>query len=150
MRHDTPTDEVNEMTTMLAERPVKAAPKSLIHDRVERYSRLFDAHPDAVVVRREAAGGNVLCLLSFCEERGHRLLAVWRDETAIEVAMTPAQYDEYLSLMAELAARADGWTCLQTVYWKDMERPEGWCWMEIPDYVLAGEAARLMPLPTAG
>lgn len=122
------------MTTMLAERPAKAAPKSLIYDRVERFSGLFDTHPDAVVVRREALGGNVLCALAFCEERNHRPLAVWRDETAIEVAMTPAQYDEYLSRMAELAAKENDWSYLQTIYWKDKDRFAGWCWMNIPDY----------------
>ncbi|PWB44736.1 MAG: hypothetical protein C3F19_01345 [Rhodocyclales bacterium] len=122
------------MTTMLAERPARAAPKSLIHDRVERFSRLFDAHPDAVVVRREALGGNVLCALEFCERRGYRPLAFWRDDMAVEVAMTPAQYDEYLSAMAELASKRDDWGYLQTIYWKDMERPEGWCWMHVPAY----------------
>jgi hypothetical protein len=125
------------MTTILAERPVQAAPKSpsLIRTRAERFSALFEACPDAVVVRREAAGGNVLCALDFCEERNHRPLAVWRDETAIEVAMTPVQYDEYLSLMAELASKENDWTYLQTIYWKDMDRLAGWCWMNIPDYV---------------
>ena len=86
-------------------------------------------------MRREAAGGNVLCALDFCEERNHRPLAVWRDETAIEVAMTPAQYDEYLSLMAVLAAKENDWSYLQTIYWKDLDRLTGWCWMNIPDYV---------------
>jgi hypothetical protein len=124
------------MTTILAERPVQAAPKSLslIRTRAERFSALFDARPDAVVVRREAAGGNVLCALEFCEERNHRPLAVWRDETAIEVAMTPVQYDDYLSAMAELASQDGGWSHLQTIYWKDMERPEGWCWMHVQAY----------------
>lgn len=124
------------MTAILAERPVQAAPKSqsLIRTRAERFSALFDACPDAVVVRREAAGGNVLCALDFCEERNHRPLAVWRDETAIEVAMTPAQYDEYLSLMAELASKENNWSYLQTIYWKDLDRLTGWCWMNIPEY----------------
>lgn len=125
------------MTTILAERPVQAALKSLslIRTRAERFSALFDACPDAVVVRREAAGGNVLCVLDFCEERNHRPLAAWRDETAIEVAMTPAQYDEYLSLMAELASKENDWSYLQTIYWKDLDRLTGWCWMNIPEYV---------------
>mgnify|MGYP003403481595 CR=1 FL=1 len=124
------------MLALLAERPFLAGPEaiSLARTRPERFSALFDLHPEAVVVRREAAGGNVLCLLSFCEERGHRLLAVWRDETAIEVAMTPAQYDEYLSLMAVLAAKENDWSYLQTIYWKDLDRLTGWCWMNIPDY----------------
>jgi hypothetical protein len=135
------------MSTMIAERPVPAAPEflSLIRTRAERFTALFEAHPDAVVVRREAAGGNVLCVLAFCEERGYRPLAVWRDAMAIEVAMTPDQYDEYLSLMAELAARADDWSYLQTVYWKDMDRYAGWCWMQIPDYGRARDGARLDP-----
>jgi hypothetical protein len=125
------------MTTILTERPVQAAPKSLplIRTRAERFSALFEAWPDAVVVRREAAGGNVLCALDFCEARNYRPLAVWRDETAIEVAMTPVQYDEYLSLMAELASKENDWSYLQTIYWKDLDRLTGWCWMNIPDYV---------------
>ncbi len=125
------------MTTILAERPAPAAAKSLplVRTRAERFSALFEASPDAVVVRRETAGGNVLCALDFCEARNHRPLAVWRDETAIEVAMTPGQYDEYLSLMAELASKENGWAYLQTIYWKDMDRLTGWCWMHIPDYV---------------
>ena len=74
------------MTTILAERSVPSCPEfqSLVRTRAERFSVLFGASPDAVVVRREAAGGNVLCALDFCEERNHRPLAVWRDETAIE------------------------------------------------------------------
>ena len=125
------------MMTILAERPVPSCPEfqSLIRTRAERFFALFGASPDAVVVRREAAGGNVLCALDFCEERNHRPLAVWRDETAIEVAMTPAQYDEYLSLMAVLAAKENDWSYLQTIYWKDLDRLTGWCWMNIPDYV---------------
>jgi len=124
------------MMTILAERPVPSRPEfqSLMRTRAERFSALFDACPDAVVVRRETAGGNVLCALDFCEERNQRPLAVWRDETAIEVAMTPAQYDEYLSLMAVLAAKENDWSYLQTIYWKDLDRLTGWCWMNIPDY----------------
>lgn len=124
------------MMTMLAERPLQAVPRfrSLLQTRAERFAALFDAHPDAVVVRREAAGGNVLCVLTFCEEHAYRPLTVWRDEIAVEVALTPAQYDEYLSLMAALAAKADDWSYLQTVYWKDMDRAAGWCWMQIPEY----------------
>lgn len=124
------------MTTILAERSLQAAPtsRSLVYTRAERFSALFGACPDAVVVRREAAGGNVLCALAFCEERNHRPLAVWRDETAIEVAMTPDQYDEYLSLMAVLAAKENDWSYLQTIYWKDLDRLTGWCWMNIPEY----------------
>lgn len=135
------------MSAKLAERPVAAAPEflSLIRTRAARFAALFDAHPEAVVVRHEAAGGNVLCVLAFCEERGYRPLSVWRDATAIEVAMTPGQYDEYLSLMAELAARTDEWSYLQTVYWKDMDRYEGWCWMQIPDYGYARGGASLDP-----
>lgn len=122
------------MMPVLDEMLAKVAPTSLIRSRAERFSALFGAHPDAVVVRREAAGGNVLCALDFCEEHNHRPLAVWRDETAIEVAMTPAQYDEYLSLMAVLAAKENDWSYLQTIYWKDLDRLTGWCWMNIPDY----------------
>lgn len=124
------------MMMLLAERPVQTAQKfqSLAHTRAERFSALFDMHPDAVVVRREAAGGNVFCVLAFCEERNCRPLAVWRDETAVEVALTPAQYEDYLQLMAELASRENDWTYLQTVYWKDIDRPAGWCWMQIPEY----------------
>lgn len=140
------------MSTMLAARSVTAAPEclSLIDTRTGRYAALFDAHPDAVVVRREAAGGNVLCVLAFCEERGHPPLAVWRDEMAIEVAMTSVQYEDYLFLMAELAARADDWMSLQTVYWKDLDRSTGWCRMEIPEYGRVREAARLATLTAAG
>lgn len=127
------------MTTILDELPLQAVLKSqsLIRTRKERFTALFDAHPDAVVVRREAAGGNVFCALDFCYERNYRPLAVWRDETAIEVAMTPAHYDEYLCLMAMLASQENDWLYLQTVYWKDMDRPAGWCWMQIPDYTYA-------------
>lgn len=136
------------MTTMLAERPVQAGPKSLslIRTRAERFSALFEACPDAVVVRREAAGGNVLCALDFCEERNCRPLAVWRDDMAVEVAMTPAQYDEYLSLMAERASKENEWSYLQTIYWKDMDRFTGWCWMQIPDYINTRAGAMRAPL----
>ncbi|MEZ5614470.1 MAG: hypothetical protein R3E35_04580 [Rhodocyclaceae bacterium] len=124
------------MTTMLAERPFPAAPRSrsLVQTRAERFVALFDAHPEAVVVRREAAGGNVLCVLAFCEEHGCRPLAVWRDAEAVEVALTPAQYDEYLTLMAGLASKRNDWSYLQTVYWKNLDRPQGWCWMQVPAY----------------
>jgi len=124
------------MLALLAERPFLAGPEaiSLARTRPERFSALFDLHPEAVVVRREAAGGNVLCVVTFCEERGYRPLASWRDDTAVEVAMTPAQYHEYLSLMAGLASQRNDWSYLQTVYWKDIERQTGWCWMQLPAY----------------
>lgn len=124
------------MLTLLAGRPFLAGAEvlSLVRTRAERFSALFDIHPEAVVVRREAAGGNVLCAVAFCEERGDRPLAVWRDDTAVEVAMTPAQYHEYLSLMAGLASQRNDGSYLQTVYWKDTERLAGWCWMQLPAY----------------
>ncbi len=124
------------MTTMLAGRPLQAGPKSqsLIHTRAERFSALFGACPDAVVVRREALGGNVPCVLAFCEARNFRPLAVWRDEAAVEVAMTPDQYDAYLLAMAEQVSMRSDWSYLQTIYWKDIERLEGWCWMQVPSY----------------
>lgn len=42
------------MMTILAERPVPSRPEfqSLMRTRAERFSALFDACPDAVVVRR--------------------------------------------------------------------------------------------------
>lgn len=86
-------------------------------------------------MRKQAVA--VLQSLTFpglVRERNHRPLADWRDETAIEVAMTPAQYDEYLSLMAKLASKENDWSYLQTIYWKDLDRLTGWCWMNIPDY----------------
>ena len=48
------------MMTILAERPVPSCPEfqSLVRTRAERFSALFGACPDAVVVRREAAGGS--------------------------------------------------------------------------------------------
>ena len=124
------------MLSLLAERPFLAGPEvlSLVRTRTERFSALFLSYPEAVVVCREGAGGNVLCALTFCEERGFRPLAVWRDDTAVEVAMTSDQYHEYLSLMAELASKKNDCSYLQTVYWKDTERLVGWCWMQLPAY----------------
>lgn len=124
------------MMTLHVEQSVQTARKfqSLAHTRAERFSALFEKHPDAVVVRRETAGGNVLYVLAFCAERNFQPLAVWCDEIAVEVALTSAQYEGYLQLMSELASRENGWTYLQIVYWKDIERPAGWCWMQIPEY----------------